>query len=165
MTVATCIDTYRHTITLHDGLPVSGNRTVCNGDRGRESADIGRRLSQAASGRRKSGLFLPDRKALVRKMTGRRVGMPLGRMSPGVGLRPTPPPLFRPKGIPTRVPTCTALQKRKARESRFSSKPAIRARRDLQAFRSEEHTSELQSLMRTSYAIFVLKKQKIKYTH
>src|SRR3546814_1013674 len=88
-----------------------GNRTVCNGNRGRDSADLGRRLSQAASGRRKRGLFLPDRKALVRKMTGRRVEMPLGRMSPGVGLRPTPPPLFRPQGIPTRVPTCPALQR------------------------------------------------------
>src|SRR3546814_8796930 len=33
--------------------------------------------------------------------------------------------------------------------------------------RSEEHTSELQSLMRTSYAVFSLKKKKsyIKYTH
>src|SRR3546814_4383097 len=29
----------------------------------------------------------------------------------------------------------------------------------LQAFRSEEHTSELQSLMRISYAVFCLKKQ------
>src|SRR3546814_3742183 len=33
--------------------------------------------------------------------------------------------------------------------------------------RSEEHTSELQSLMRISYAVFCLKKKKIKekYTH
>src|SRR3546814_4343850 len=34
--------------------------------------------------------------------------------------------------------------------------------------RSEEHTSELQSLMRTSYAVFCLKKKKIqqtKHTH
>src|SRR3546814_2300530 len=30
----------------------------------------------------------------------------------------------------------------------------------LQAGRSEEHTSELQSLMRTSYAVFCLKKKK-----
>src|SRR3546814_2389582 len=30
--------------------------------------------------------------------------------------------------------------------------------------RSEEHTSELQSLMRTSYAVFCLKKKKIKHT-
>src|SRR3546814_8090647 len=31
--------------------------------------------------------------------------------------------------------------------------------------RSEEHTSELQSLMRISYAVFCLKKQKNKQTH
>src|SRR3546814_4913095 len=31
--------------------------------------------------------------------------------------------------------------------------------------RSEEHTSELQSLMRTSYAVFCLKKKKEKDTH
>src|SRR3546814_1431330 len=30
-----------------------------------------------------------------------------------------------------------------------------------EAFRSEEHTSELQSLMRISYAVFCLKKKKI----
>src|SRR3546814_7959204 len=38
---------------------------------------------------------------------------------------------------------------------------AIRA----QGGRSEEHTSELQSLMRNSYAVFGLKKKKNKYTH
>src|SRR3546814_8641748 len=32
---------------------------------------------------------------------------------------------------------------------------------DLGGFRSEEHTSELQSLMRISYAVFCLKKKKI----
>src|SRR3546814_7095664 len=31
--------------------------------------------------------------------------------------------------------------------------------------RSEEHTSELQSLMRISYAVFCLKKKQNKYTH
>src|SRR3546814_8699205 len=31
--------------------------------------------------------------------------------------------------------------------------------------RSEEHTSELQSLMRNSYAVFCLKKKKQHYTH
>src|SRR3546814_4907137 len=31
-------------------------------------------------------------------------------------------------------------------------------------FRSEEHTSELQSLMRISYAVFCLKKKKTEYT-
>src|SRR3546814_7255652 len=34
----------------------------------------------------------------------------------------------------------------------------------LSANRSEEHTSELQSLMRISYAVFCLKKKKRKYT-
>src|SRR3546814_6279521 len=34
--------------------------------------------------------------------------------------------------------------------------------RDLTSVRSEEHTSELQSLMRTSYAVFCLKKKKKK---
>src|SRR3546814_8128024 len=34
--------------------------------------------------------------------------------------------------------------------------------RDLHPHRSEEHTSELQSLMRTSYAVFCLKKKKHK---
>src|SRR3546814_1329286 len=33
------------------------------------------------------------------------------------------------------------------------------------AGRSEEHTSELQSLMRISYAVFCLKKKKLKITH
>src|SRR3546814_8515024 len=31
--------------------------------------------------------------------------------------------------------------------------------------RSEEHTSELQSLMRTSYAVFCLKKKNLKYSY
>src|SRR3546814_6942496 len=35
------------------------------------------------------------------------------------------------------------------------------ARTNLQLFRSEEHTSELQSLMRISYAVFCLKKKTI----
>src|SRR3546814_5998682 len=41
----------------------------------------------------------------------------------------------------TRVPACAAFQRRK---------------------RSEEHTSELQSLMRISYAVFCLKQKKTK---
>src|SRR3546814_5231273 len=35
----------------------------------------------------------------------------------------------------------------------------------IQLCRSEEHTSELQSLMRISYAVFCLKKKKKKNTH
>src|SRR3546814_5800154 len=37
-------------------------------------------------------------------------------------------------------------------------------RRGGDPFRSEEHTSELQSLMRISYAVFCLKKKKTKHT-
>src|SRR3546814_4154930 len=51
--------------------------------------------------------------------------------------------------------------------------PARRARRDGRQIwpaddvrrRSEEHTSELQSLMRISYAVFCLKKKKKSLTH
>src|SRR3546814_3391925 len=41
---------------------------------------------------------------------------------------------------------------------------AIKARR-VRARRSEEHTSELQSLMRISYAVFCLKKKKTSVNH
>src|SRR3546814_2327119 len=40
----------------------------------------------------------------------------------------------------------------------------IRHVRKLRRRRSEEHTSELQSLMRISYAVFCLKKKSIEYT-
>src|SRR3546814_3649874 len=40
----------------------------------------------------------------------------------------------------------------------------MRLRRRLACQRSEEHTSELQSLMRISYAVFCLKKKKINYS-
>src|SRR3546814_5202568 len=36
---------------------------------------------------------------------------------------------------------------------------------DTMIFRSEEHTSELQSLMRISYAVFCLKKKKTQYRY
>src|SRR3546814_2812066 len=39
-----------------------------------------------------------------------------------------------------------------------------RLRKSLTIFRSEEHTSELQSLMRLSYAVFCLKKNNNHYT-
>src|SRR3546814_7632105 len=39
----------------------------------------------------------------------------------------------------------------------------VAQRFDPRALRSEEHTSELQSLMRISYAVFCLKKKKTKY--
>src|SRR3546814_5915737 len=41
------------------------------------------------------------------------------------------------------------------------ARPCPRLRRVQPVFRSEEHTSELQSLMRNSYAVFCLKKKNI----
>src|SRR3546814_4065716 len=49
----------------------------------------------------------------------------------------------------------SAAQLRDGAQGRLSSRAAISIRRE----RSEEHTSELQSLMRISYAVFCLKKK------
>src|SRR3546814_4907561 len=43
--------------------------------------------------------------------------------------------------------------------------PVRRHRPSYGVRRSEEHTSELQSLMRISYAVFCLKKKKTRFTH
>src|SRR3546814_2868949 len=58
------------------------------------------------------------------------------------------PPSWRRPGPPRRPPCSKA--------NRATTRP-LRARRGRQ--RSEEHTSELQSLMRISYAVFCLKKK------
>src|SRR3546814_10627541 len=42
----------------------------------------------------------------------------------------------------------------------FSNAPQVKRDPSVQTIRSEEHTSELQSLMRISYAVFCLKKKK-----
>src|SRR3546814_5632318 len=44
--------------------------------------------------------------------------------------------------------------------SRWTEEPVYPAQRHSRPTRSEEHTSELQSLMRISYAVFCLKKKK-----
>src|SRR3546814_4248998 len=64
------------------------------------------------------------------------------------------PPLLRDRRA------CRAARRRPCR-LRGGPPPAVRADRP---GRSEEHTSELQSLMRISYAVFCLKK-KTTYTH
>src|SRR3546814_10815414 len=55
-------------------------------------------------------------------------------------------------------------RQRKGRSGSFSGATIQRARRRMadDGRRSEEHTSELQSLMRNSYAVFCLKKKKNK---
>src|SRR3546814_10168098 len=60
--------------------------------------------------------------------------------------------LFRSPSASTRSPVWTALT------------PVVLEARTLEIARSEEHTSELQSLMRISYAVFCLKKKK-DYAH
>src|SRR3546814_4119592 len=47
----------------------------------------------------------------------------------------------------------------------FANHAAYTAAKYLMSLRSEEHTSELQSLMRISYAVFCLKKKTIKIIH
>src|SRR3546814_8214034 len=47
-------------------------------------------------------------------------------------------------------------------ERQQAEKPGSRAADQQTALRSEEHTSELQSLMRISYAVFCMKKKKYK---
>src|SRR3546814_7101368 len=71
------------------------------------------------------------------------------------GLRAKP----MPAGVPmTRTSPASRVMKVDNREM-VSATPKIMS--DVEAFwRSEEHTSELQSLMRISYAVFCLKKKK-----
>src|SRR3546814_3805160 len=52
-----------------------------------------------------------------------------------------------------------------ARAEAGISARTVRIFRLSSSIRSEEHTSELQSLMRISYAVFCLKKKKTTYTH
>src|SRR3546814_1033887 len=70
-----------------------------------------------------------------------------------------------------RVPTCPTREVQPCRDPATAlaraGEPARSRRRDGQpaTLRSEEHTSELQSLMRISYAVFCLNKNKSKRAH
>src|SRR3546814_6035004 len=57
------------------------------------------------------------------------------------------------------MPIACGPWKRTTATKSFSSSPALKAA--MRASRSEEHTSELQSLMRILYAVFCLKKKKL----
>src|SRR3546814_3654935 len=88
--------------------------------------------------------------------------------------QPTPTTRAWPPGAPARVPArarsrcCAASASQQHPVAHVVARqPArhVRGRRlrvGLDGFRSEEHTSELQSLMRISYAVFCLKKKKKK---
>src|SRR3546814_7802508 len=69
------------------------------------------------------------------------------------------------QGFHLRLPTCPPWLR--ARSRRRGARPRLHRRRwrpadsrQTPSTRSEEHTSELQSLMRISYAVFCLKKKK-----
>src|SRR3546814_3155113 len=76
--------------------------------------------------------------------SGRDTGAP--GAGPGNGAVPDP------SGIPGAL-ACRSPETREASETQASAEARLR---------SEEHTSELQSLMRISYAVFCLKKKKNK---
>src|SRR3546814_8747856 len=70
--------------------------------------------------------------------------------------------LFRSRG---RTSPCGRARSPPACSSRTAARSASSSPRGASASRrSEEHTSELQSLMRISYAVFCLKKKKINQT-
>src|SRR3546814_6959435 len=56
--------------------------------------------------------------------------------------------------------TCSAGKSTTLHEGRCCKTPSPARRPKLRRYRSEEHTSELQSLMRISYAVLCLKKKK-----
>src|SRR3546814_1012727 len=61
------------------------------------------------------------------------------------------------RGGPARMPG--GVEHDIARRRRLGDRPRLADRRRRGLFRSEEHTSELQSLMRISYAVFCLTKK------
>src|SRR3546814_3082464 len=84
--------------------------------------------------------------------------------------------LFRSRGLPGSAGSCGGPASTNCRNSSMSRAATCRwsARVRMHSLprpaacctrRSEEHTSELQSLMRISYAVFCLKKKKHKKTH
>src|SRR3546814_4265767 len=63
--------------------------------------------------------------------------------------------------LPVFAPNCSPVPRRRCRD-RGCRRASMRQPRARAGIRSEEHTSELQSLMRSSYAVFCLKKKKIR---
>src|SRR3546814_9151312 len=74
---------------------------------------------------------------------------------------PVQPPAKTPPGRPGPI-SKSSLRPPASSAGRDASHRAVGRTGDSAAARSEEHTSELQSLMRISYAVFCLKKKKNK---
>src|SRR3546814_6729236 len=68
--------------------------------------------------------------------------------------------LFRSRHLQRIGVVAAAANARRRRADRHTPPELAGARRPGRSRRSEEHTSELQSLMRISYAVFCLKKKK-----
>src|SRR3546814_10569759 len=108
---------------------------------------------------------------MVRRAAGwRDWGRALARFRRGGVRRPTAPSPPNRGGVRGRIRPAVPRAAARARSCRarrvqapprYSARPSCRERsRFPAANRSEEHTSELQSLMRISYAVFCLKKKK-----
>src|SRR3546814_7921498 len=74
---------------------------------------------------------------------------------------PSPPPALR-LGARRTAAMARKPSKKKAGAKKIAGTKKAGAKKTGASARSEEHTSELQSLMRISYAVFCLKKKKIK---
>src|SRR3546814_1095692 len=88
--------------------------------------------------------------AARRRSATRSVGPAVVTAPPCCGIGPAG---LRPRYRPITAPPCSPPERTPVRPGRA------------RAWRSEEHTSELQSLMRISYAVFCLKKKKNKPKH
>src|SRR3546814_4973438 len=130
VTAPTEIYTYLHTLSLHAALPISGRRRRA-GCRNRWSAPAVRRSRRSRDG------------AAVRARSGASL-----RVSRGFAC-----------GNSSTAPRLMLFGSTFARYSRFLA-TTFWASRPKGDGRSEEHTSELQSLMRVSYAVFTLKKKR-----
>src|SRR3546814_9732283 len=92
---------------------------------------------------------------------GRAGGMHQAEWRDGAGAEPGALPAHRRSRL--YGPHAGGERARRGREDRRCYEPADRQPGG--AERSEEHTSELQSLMRISYAVFCLKKKKLNITY
>src|SRR3546814_6756351 len=68
-----------------------------------------------------------------------------------------------PRAVDCHRPLSLSVAGQRMQPHRLKGRNIVQRLRRMQQLRSEEHTSELQSLMRSSYAVFCLKKKKNKH--
>src|SRR3546814_4561282 len=89
------------------------------------------------------------------------MGTPISLAVTGTGMvETTTSNLSAPRSVDTRKPPPSTSIPRTVAPVRTSTPSATSAFSMIEYIRSEEHTSELQSLMRISYAVFCLNKKK-----